>query len=35
MKSVKSSTIHTIAPDTSISYNIENDNRYVSVFNNN
>ena len=31
-KSVKSSTIHTIAPDTSISYNIEEDNTNLFLF---
>jgi hypothetical protein len=34
MKSLTQSTIKTIAADTSISYNIDNDNNYVSVFNN-
>ena len=34
LKSLKSSSINTIVADTSISYNIENDNKYLSVFNN-
>ena len=35
LKSLKSSSVNTIMADTSISYNIENDDKYVSVFNNN